>query len=331
MQFVGAAWLSKSVSVAARLGIADILESGPLTVPEIAEKAQCHAESLERLMRVLGTFKVFAATEDGRYANTPVSEPLRTKHPMSMRHFCILAGEEYYDAWSGLLHTVKTGESGFAHVFGGSIYEHMDKNPETARVYDRAMEDLARPVGALLARDFDFGGARKVVDVGGGSGVIVRTLMKFHPQIEGVVLDREDVVHRAAQSVNGEFHGRLTFEAGDFFAEVPQGADVYVLKNVLHNWNEESCGRILDSIRTAMSASGGERKARLLVIEPLVERDEVTPRKIMNALFQIVICEEGTRERTNAEMSAILDGAGLSVQGMTKLPTGHTVVEAIVN
>lgn len=323
IQMAGAAWLSKSIAVAARLGVADILESGPKSCEEIAAAADCHDESLQRMMRVLATFGVFAATEDGRFGNSPVSEQLRTAHPMSMRYFCMLSGEEYYDAWGGLLHTMKTGESAFPKVFGGSVYDLMDRNPETARVYDHAMQDLARPVGMLLARDYDFRNLRKVVDVGGGSGIVTRQVLKFHPHLEGVVLDREDVCTRAAASVNGEFKGRLTFQSGDFFAEVPADGDLYILKNVLHNWNEEHCARILGSIRRAM-----QPEAKLLVIEPLVEPEDVSPRKLMNALFQIVICQDGTRDRTQAEMRTMLAGSGFDVTNIKVLPTGHAVVEA---
>lgn len=325
LQLSGAAWLSKSIAVAARLGIADIVEQGPLTCEEIAEKADCHAGSLQRLLRVLGAFGIFAMTEDGRFTNSPMSDQLRTAHPMSLRHFCMLSGEEYYDAWGALLHTIRTGESAFPKVFGGSVYDLMDRNAETARVYDNAMQDLARPVGMLLARDYDFRSARKVVDVGGGSGVITRTVLKFYPHVEGVVVDREDVCTRAAAAVNGEFNGRLRYQSGDFFAEVPEGGDVYFLKNVLHNWNEESCAKILGTVRKAMTAE----KARLLVIEPLVEAEDTSPRMLMNALFQIVICQDGTRDRTQSEMRAMLAANGFTVTDVKVLPTGHAVVEAV--
>lgn len=323
-QLVGAAWLSKSIAVAARLGIADILEKGPLTCDEIAEATGAHSESLLRLLRVLGAFGIFAATEDGKFVNSPMSEQLRTNHPMSLRYFCMLSGEEYYDAWGALLHTIQTGESAFPKVFGSNVYELMDRNPETARVYDHAMQDLARPVGMLLARDFDFKSIKKVVDVGGGSGILTRTVLKFYPHVEGVVVDREDVVTRAKESVNGEFNGRLAFKTGDFFDNVEEGGDVYFLKNVLHNWNEESCAKILGTVRKAM-----HEKARLLVIEPLVENEDTSPRKLMNALFQIVICQDGTRDRTQAEMREMLSANGFHVVDVKYLPTGHAVVEAV--
>lgn len=324
-QLVGAAWLSKSIAVAARLGIADILENGPLTCEEIAAATESHPESLLRLLRVLGAFGIFAATEDGKFTNSPMSDQLRTNHPMSLRHFCMLSGEEYYDAWGGLLHTIKTGESAFPKVFGGNVYELMDRNPETARVYDNAMQDLARPVGMLLARDFDFRSAKKVVDVGGGSGILTRTVLKFYPHVEGVVVDREDVVARASENANGAFDGRLSYETGDFFDSVHEGGDVYFLKNVLHNWNEESCAKILGTVRKAMTAE----KARLFVIEPLVENEDTSPRKLMNALFQIVICQDGTRDRTQAEMRTMLAANGFDVVDVKYLPTGHAVVEAV--
>jgi hypothetical protein len=328
LQLATAGWLSKSLAVAARLGIADLLENGPLTNDEIAAATKTHADSLLRLLRMLAGFGVFRRQEDGRFANSALSETLRTSHPMSMRYFCILSGEEYDRAWDGLLHAVRTGESGFAHIFRGSIYDYMDRNPAAAEVYDRAMEDLSRAAGALLAREVDFSAVRRIVDVGGGSGIMVRQVMKAHPHVAGVVLDRDEVCRRAeGASVGAEFGGRLTFQPGDFFADVPRGADLYLLKNVLHNWNEESCLRILGAVQAAMKGS----KARLLVIEPLVEPDDTSPRLLVNALFQIVMCEQGTRERTKGEMRAMLAAAGFAVVSTKALPTGHTVVEAVAN
>jgi hypothetical protein len=331
MQIMGAAWLSKSVSVAARLGIADVLEEGPLTPEEIAARTDCDADAMLRLMRVLSACRIFRSEPDGRFANAEMSQLLRSGHPASLRHFCILAGEEYYEAWGALLHTIRTGQSGFVHEFGGSLYDHLERNADAAQVYDRAMEDLSRPVGGLLAQAFDFRPVRTLVDVGGGSGVLVREVMKLHADLRAIVVDREDVCRRAAACIGDEFGGRLTFQPGDFFVQVPAGADAYLLKNVLHNWNEESCARILGTVRNAMTASrpNGERAPRLFVIEPLVEPDDESPRKRVHALFQIVVCQDGTRERTEAQMRAMVADAGFAVTGTAALATGHTVLEAV--
>src|SRR5262245_2778430 len=325
VQLVGAAWLSKSVAVAARVGVADALAAGPLTADELAAALDCHPEPLRRLLLLLCAFGVFARSGADRFANSPLSEQLRADHPSSLRSFCMLAGEEYYAAWGHLLHTVRTGQSAFRHAFGGSVYEHMERHPDAAAVYDAAMRELARPVGELLASGHDFAGAGTVVDVGGGSGVLLERVLRVHGQLVGVCADREDVCRRAERSIPPDLAGRLSFRPTDFFVEVPSG-DVYVLKNVLHNWNAASCARILGVVRAAMLRSGG--RARLLVVEPLVEPDERSPRALMAALLQMVICEDGARPRTEPQLRAMVSDAGLTTLGVRRLPTGHAVVEA---
>lgn len=332
LQIMGAAWLSKSVAVAARLSIADELKQGPLSLKQLAERTGTHAASLLRLLRLLRTFQIFQITDDGQISNSPASEPLRSDHPLSMRHYCMLAGEEYYDGWGGLLHTVRTGEPGFAHVFGSSIYDYLDRHPDSAQVYDHAMRDLSRPVGAALANEYGhrFGKARKIVDVGGGSGVVTSQLVRAYPNLRGTVIDREEVCRRASEGMDADLCDRLSYRPGDFFAAVPADGDIYILKNVLHNWNEEYCTRILDTLARAMRESGHDatEPVRLLVIEPLVEPQEDSPRLVFNALLQIVICQEGTRDRTSSEMRELLQRSGLRVEGSRRLSTGHTVMEA---
>ena len=322
--FIAAGWLNKAIAVAARLGVADIVEDGPKTCEEIAAATNANRDVLLRLLRLLASHDVFEQCADGRFKNSALSETLRTGHELSIRHFYMLAGEEYYDAWAGLLHSVKTGEPAFPHVFGGSIYDHMDKNPEAARVYDLAMRDLARPVGFLLARRHDFTKAETIVDIGGGRGEMLSQILAVHKHASGICIDRADVCARAERDVDPTLAGRLRFAPGDFFEAVPAGGDIYILKNVLHNWNDESALRILRSVSKAIAA---DRAARLLVIEPLVEPDSTSRRGLMNALFQIVICEEGTRERTAADLGALLNRAGFEVVSTQILPTGHSVVE----
>ncbi|WP_443689982.1 methyltransferase [Polyangium jinanense] len=250
-----------------------------------------------------------------------------------MRHFCMLAGEHYYDACGALLHTVKTGEPAFRHVFGGSIYDVMMKDPEAALVYDKAMADLTRPVAALVAARHDFSGVSTIIDVGGGSGTMLAGLLSAHKHLRGTCIDREDVCARAAAALRAsgdeDLADRLSFHGQSFFESLPEGGDVYILKNVLHNWGHDSSLRILRQIAEAMRrkvASGG-RAPRLLVIEALVEGTDTSLRKLVDALFQVALCEEGTRERTEAEMRGLLGEAGLGVVAIQQLPTELAVIE----
>ena len=331
---IAGSWLSKSIAVAARLGIADVLGTGPMAADEIAATVGANPDALLRLLRLLASQQVFALDAEGRFLNSPLSEQLRTEHALSLRYFFILSGEEYYDAWGRMMHTMTTGQSAFPAVFGGSIYEHMATHPETARVYDLAMRDLARPVGYLLARQHDFSDAETIVDIGGGAGEVLMQVLAVHVSARGICFDRSDVCARAMDDGRNDPNvcARLEFRPGDFFVEVPAGGNVYLLKNVLHNWNDDACVTILTNIAQVLRATRpapSGRPPRLLVIEPVVEKDSRSPQHLMNALFQMVICQDGTRERTLALFAALLERAGLRMIDSQALPTGHSVIVCV--
>jgi C-methyltransferase len=329
----GMGWISRSLAVAARLGIADHLADGPKSAEDLAKLTEADPEAMRYLLDALGVMGVFQLGEDGLFRNSESSEALRTDHPESMRYYCILGGEMYYDAWGELLHTVRTGEPASKAKFGSSIYAHMDADAEAGDVYDRAMADLARPVARELAKDYDFTGRRKIVDIGGGSGQLLRGVLAAYPDAEGLCTDRADVAERAAAehaaaASEDDVEKRLSFAAADFFEEVPAGGDAYVLKNVLHNWSPDSSVKILHTVRAAMTATRETgTDPVLLVVEPLAEHDNVAA---IRSLFQMVICEEGTRPRPEAEMREQLETAGFTVRSVRQLATKHSVVEAVL-
>lgn len=331
-QLSGLAWISKSIAVAARLGVADHLNGRTLPYPELAKFCEADPDGLLALMEALVSVGIFTRRADGTFANSEQSELLKTDHPRSKRYICMLLGEMYYDAWGDLLHTVLTGGPSSHRVFGSSIYEYMDKHPEAAEVYDRGMETLARPVAEELARSYDFSQARVIVDVGGGNGQLLKSVLAAYPEAKGICADRPDVCERAEAGLaaGAPVAGRLSFRPVDFFERVPDGGDVYILKNVLHNWSAESGLRILAAIRDAMrrtrdaDAIGHEAPA-LLVVEPL-RGSEDNVASAMRALFQMTICEEGTRLRTHDELRSQLGAAGLTAGSTTMLAGGYSVM-----
>ncbi|OON71708.1 methyltransferase [Streptomyces tsukubensis] len=325
-------WFSRALAVTARLGIADVLKDGALSHTEIAERTDSDPDVLLRLMRVLVFCGVAERDENGEFAITEKFAQLRTDHPWSMRHVCMLFAETYDDAFGGLLHTVKTGESGFQEVFGVSLYEHLERDAESARVFDQAMVDLARPVVSALLERHDFSEVGKVVDVGGGGGGMALGIVAAHPHLRAVCADRESVCKRASAALAGGGHeditDRLSWEPTDFFVDVPAGGDRYILKNVLHDWSFESCLRILTTVSRAMTRTSEQRaesvpEPRLLVLEPLVAQDFDAGRE----LFQMVACEEGMSGLKDSDMRALLDTVGFEILSVDTLPSGHTVFE----
>ncbi|MGW2640808.1 methyltransferase [Streptomyces sp. NPDC001348] len=336
LQLAGMGWISRSLSVAARLGIADHLADGPKTPAQLAELTDADPDGVLYLLRVLGIVGVFREREDGTFEQTDTSERMRDDHPQSMRYWCVLGGEMYYDVWRDLLTTVKTGKPASRSEYGESIYAYMDKDTDAGEVYDKAMADITRPAAAELARDFDFSRISTVIDVGGGTGHLLKGILSAHHDIRGTVAERADVAKRGAQlldeSGDQDLIRRLSFTEADFFEEVPSGADAYFLKNVLHNWSPESSARILRTVRRAMTrtveeSDGLAAEPVLFVIEPLLGHDNASA---IRSLFQMVVCEEGTRIRSVEDMREQAEAAGLQVRSIRNLSTEHSVVECVL-
>jgi O-methyltransferase/methyltransferase family protein len=328
-------WFSRALAVAARLGIADVMAGESMSHTDIAKHTGSDPSALLLLMQALTALGVVERTENGDFRVSEKFAPLRTDHPRSMRHFCMLAGGIYDDAWGALLHTVQTGKSGFRKVFGTSLYEYLEDHPETARVFDNAMVELARPVAAALVRQYDFAEVRKVVDIGGGSGAMLCGILAEYSQVTGVCADRQSVCERAAADLcavaDQELVRRISFQPTDFFAEVPEGGDRYLLKSVLHHSSYDSGLRILTTVGRAMSRTAQDRhtdalQPRLLVLEPLIEQD----RDAWRELSQILICEEGTRGLNEENMRTLLEAAGFEVLSVSQLDTGYAVFECAV-
>ncbi len=318
-------WVASAVGLAASLGIADLLAEGPRSADDLARATGMQAAPLAGVMRVLTAVGLFAETPDGAFANTPESETLRADHPRSVRAWCMLAAGDYQRLFHAMRHTVATGEPAARPVLGESLYDYLAHTPEAADVYDRAMEDLARPLGGVLAAHRDFSRVSTVVDVGGGRGTVVRGLLRAVPHLRGQCVDRPAVCARAQRDLDADLRGRLTYCPGDFFEAVPAGADLYLLKNVLHNWGDERAVAILRSIATALA---GVADGRLLIIEPVIGGGMSGLYRALDDLLQLVICEPGATPRSADALSALATQAGFLVTGVEALPSGHTVIEA---
>jgi C-methyltransferase len=308
IRLMGGAWLAKAIAVAARLGIADLVAAKPYTAFELAVETQADPDIMERLMRLLAACGIFENIGMNRYSNTSVSALLCSNSESSLRHFCMLAGESYYDIWGALFYTVKTGQSACQATFGGSLYDYMEREPEAGRVYDLAMADLARPVGRLLAERAEFKNVHTVVDVGGGNGTVLQAILAAHPHLQGICIERESVCRHSLEAIKATNSQRLNFLPGDFFAPLPKG-DVYIVKNVLHNWSDARCVELLVNIRQSMCPD-----TLLMVLEPFVEPDDSSPRHRMDALLQAVISETGTQARSEVQIKGIVGQAGLKVE-----------------
>lgn len=314
---------SQMLYVAVRLRLADHLARGPLTVGELAAESGAREEPLRRILRALTAFGVFAL--DGSIvANTALSETLRTNAPESVRDLALVYGEEHYHAMSELLQAVQRGGSAFEHAYRKPHFSYLASNPDAARAYyDASGASLARTARSLAA-EYDFSRASKVVDVGGGSGALVRAVLAANPHLTGVLIDTSGVVGRARARIHADGLDEMCEVAsGDILSAVPPG-DLYLLGHVLHRLDDERAVGVLRACERAI-ASGG----RVLVIERLIPDATAQDGDAQFAALSDVVAMavSGGRERTLGDVEHLLDAAGLGVSNVVTLTSGDTVIE----
>ncbi|MFC3452583.1 methyltransferase [Amycolatopsis speibonae] len=303
-------WSARALHVAVDLGIADAFGDETLAPVEVSRRIGCDTAATARLLRFLS--RLGALRKLGEcYELSEMGKLLREDDPFS--DLIRIYGGEFYDAWSDLAAAVRTGSTAFSHRFGSEHFDYFAAAPDSSRTFDRAMQAVTRLVAEELSRCYPFQGGSSVVDVGGGNGTLLRTIVKEHADVTGVVFDRAHVTGAAATGGPG----RLRFVAGDFFDEVPAGGETYLLSRVLHDWGDEECDRILRNCRRACDTG-----TRLLVLERLLPdqtesrsgNDLATPWDLQ------MLTVTGGRERNRAEYEKLLHGAGFRIDCVASLP-----------
>jgi SAM-dependent methyltransferase len=306
---------AQSLSVAAELGLADLLVAGPQTIETLATATRTDPGALRRVMRLLAAQGIFAEDEAGCFTQTQLSDALRADAPGSPRDFLRMIGREPYLAWGRLLDAVRTGKPSFELVFGAPRFDWLGQNPEAAALFQAAMvafgDDLVEPVAAA----YPFAELGVVVDVGGGHGRLLSAILARSSDVEGILFDLPGGIAAAEAGLGGPLP-RCKLVAGDFFESVPEGANAYVLKKVLHDWSDDDAVRILANCSRAMAPGG-----RVLVVEtPIPPGNAPDPIKVMDVNMLVVT---GGRERTAVEFAALFDRAGLKAGRV--VPTGARV------
>jgi orsellinic acid C2-O-methyltransferase len=328
LTIVNSSWMSQAARVAAELGLADLLAGGPRSVADLAAATGTHQPSLHRLLRALVTIDVCREQDDGTFALTPMGRLLGSDVEGSVRSWTLYWGRYLWDEWAQLLHSVTTGRSGREIVSGSPNFESLSDDPERAAVFNAAMADMTRLSTRGIVAGYDFSPFSRITDVGGGYGELLAAVLAANPAASGVLFDLPHAIAKAhAHLEKAGVAGRCELVAGSFFEEIPAGADAYLLKSVLHDWDDERSHAILSTCRSAMTAS-----SRLLVIERLIP-ERMQPLETHRGLARSdlnMLVAHAAQERTEAQFRELLAGAGLRATGVTTLPTGFNVIEAVV-
>jgi hypothetical protein len=315
-------WISQSIYVAAKLGVADHLASAPQSIEDLARAVDAHSPSLHRLLRALASVGLFTEVAPQQYALTPVGYFLRTGVPGSLRALAFIATEFDWQPWGHMLHAVKTGETAFQRVHGERAFDYLAKHPDVGRMFNEAMTDfVAQNIRAVVAA-YDFTPLKTIVDVGGGRGSLITAILEASPASRGVVFDLPAVIEGAMHEVAVRgLADRCACMAGDFFQSVPKGGDGYLLASIVHDWDDHASAAILRSCRRAM-----EDDARLLLVEMVIPSgDAPFFGKLLD--LEMLVCFGG-RERTEAEYRELLHAGGFELLRTVPTQAPASIVEA---
>lgn len=321
---------SRVIFVAVQLGLADLLADGWQPVATLASRTQTHPPSLHRLLRALASLGVLDETEAGRFILTPLGAQLRAGVPGSMRNLALMFGSERaWQSWGDLLYSVQTGESAARHTYRMSGFEYFAANPEQAAIFNEAMAENTQRVGNAIVAAYDFSQFRTVIDVGGGTSALLAIVLAAFPTLHGIAFDLPSGLEGAKRCLEtaGVVH-RCEIVEGDFFRAVPAGADAYMLKNIIHDWDDERSVAILRSCRAAMP-----EHARLLLIHRLMPpRIESVPAHRQMAMMDMnMLAMPGGRERTEPEFKALLADSCFRWSATVPLDAapGYSLIEAL--
>jgi SAM-dependent methyltransferase len=296
--------VTQAIHVMARLGIADILHDGPLPPAAIAAQCEADPEALHRLLRALEGIGIVRVDDDGRYASTPLGDLLRRDHPQSVWAAAELVGDPLrWDTWEDLYGAITTGTSSFERVHGMPLFAWLGDHADLARRFDNVMTMSSRHSLPSILDASDFSRSRVIVDVGGGQGALLRGILHRYPAAQGILFDQPHVVDEAREIARTPEADRCIRIGGDMFAEIPPGGDTYILRRILHDWNDPQVLTILRNCRDVISPDG-----RLLVMDAVVPDGGGDAPEKWNDLHMLLMC--GGKERTREEFAALFQEAG---------------------
>ena len=322
-QMITGYWTSQAIYAAAKFGIADLLKDGPRNVDDLAGATSTNADSLYRLLRALASIGVFIESSPKEYSLTPLAEPLRSDVEGSKRALALMSGDEQFRAWAEIDYSIQTGNTSFDKVFGKPIFDYLSEKPDKARIFDAAMTGIhGRETGDVLDA-YEFSEVKILADIGGGNGTNITTILKHNPTMKGILFDLPHVVERARGRVaDAGVADRCELLDGNFFESVPDGADTYFMRHIIHDWDDEKSLTILRNCHAVMPADG-----RLLVVESVIPPGN--DRFAGKFLDLVMLLIPGGKERTESEYRTLFNEAGFELSRIVPTATELSIIEGV--
>jgi O-methyltransferase domain/Dimerisation domain len=318
-------WVSQAIAVAAELGIADLLKEGPKTAAQVARSANASADGVYRLLRALGSVGLFAETGNRRFRLTPLGKLLCTEVPQALGAYARFVGHEStWRPWGELGHSVRTGQPAFDRVFAMPIFEYFAKMPEAAAVFDAAMTSISTWESKAVVAAYDFSGISTLIDVAGGHGLMLTTILKANRKMRGVLFDLPHVTAGATRLLrSGGVANRCQIVSGDFFTSVPEGGDACIMKHIIHDWDDERAIQILRNCHCAMQRGG-----KVLIVDAVIPSGNAAHFGKLLDLEMLALTPRG-RERTRAEFRDLLQRSGFKFRRVIPTETHLSLVEGV--
>jgi hypothetical protein len=323
LQLMSGFWISRCIYITAKLGLADLVKDGPKKAADLAAATNTHPPSLFRVLRALACVGVLTQHED-TFGDTPLLQTLRSDVPGSLRAFAMTElGEEHYPAWGELLHSVQTGGIAFDQAFGMDVWKYFGQHPENAKIFNDAMSGMTAQANDALHAAYDFGGIATLVDIGGGHGGLITSILRRNPQMRGILFDSPQVIDGARSALDkSDEADRCELVAGNFFESVPEGGDAHILKWIIHDWTDDQCVTILKNSHRALAENG-----KLILVEAVVpDGSEMHFSKFMDLNMLVMT---GGRERTEAEFRDLYERAGFRLTRIVPTESPFSVIEGM--
>ena len=323
LQILNGAHVAGAVSCLAQIGLPDLIEAGPKSAEELASQIGADPQALYRLMRATASVGVLSEGPDGKFSQTPMSTVLRSDATPSLRAFAIMGGREWHGrGWSHLEYCVRTGKQALEQIYGAPIFEYLKQNPAEGQIFNDAMTQYSMIDSPAVADAYNFDGIRSIVDVAGGHGLLLATILKRNTNMKGTLYEMPHVLEGARNGPLKPVMERCTFASGDMFSSVPAGADAYIMKHIIHDWPDDRCVQILKACRKSVNPGG-----KLLVVDNVIHPgNDFSPGKFLD--LQMLIFPSGC-ERTEKQFRALLAAAGWQLSRIIPTAAAESIVEGI--